>query len=313
MEEGVGAISYIDSEWGIKEALQQSNAVFAAFKTHQQYTELKKIVVGDDGKLKSFAAFKRDSKQIIGNYNQQWLRTEYNTTVARARTAVQWNKFQQTPGRNIKWIPSRAAIPDAIHKGYWHTVLPQSDPFWATNFPGNRYNCKCDWALTDDPVTDAPEVEIRPQAGLKENPCISRKVFGDDHPYQASAPRKVKKSAPTAAMRLERKLLLEWAKSELKSTYQLGGSPAVLHTSGIKEILNQPHRDYALKNRILFTLEEVLENAEFIRTDPNTKANPLIRQYHYYKITVNERDSFLVLRELANGERQIYSVVESLQ
>ncbi|WP_157600916.1 hypothetical protein [Persicobacter sp. CCB-QB2] len=114
-------------------------------------------------------------------------------------------------------------------------------------------------------------------------------------------------------MRLERKLMLEWAKGELKGTYQVGGSPAVLHTSGIKEILNQPHRDYALKNRILFALEEVLENAEFVRTDPNTKANPLISQFHYYKIQVNQQDSFLVLRELANGERQIYSVVESLQ
>ncbi len=314
VEQSLGAVAYVDADWALKEALMQNNAVFAAFKSHQQYNELKALIFDADGKMKSFAAFKRDSKAVIGKYNQQWLQTEYNTTVARARTAQQWQEFQRSSIENIRWIPSRAAEPDPIHRGYWNTVLPKNHEFWIKNFPGNRYNCKCDWELTNDEVTKLPEVDIRPQAGLKENPGMSQKIFGKDHPYEASASKKMKQEVPKEATRLERKLIQEWAKQQLKGKlYDLNGGKAQLHMSGIKEILNQPHQDYSLKNRVLFALDEIVKEAEFIRTDLNTKDNPLVKQFHYYKIKVAGKDAFLVVRELANGEQQIYSIVDKLQ
>lgn len=88
-------------EWGTPdrdflEALRHSEAVFAAFKTHQQQKELHEQLTDEEGKLKSFDQFRKDTEPIIQEYNVNWLRTEYDTAVRRARFAADWKRFEKT-------------------------------------------------------------------------------------------------------------------------------------------------------------------------------------------------------------------------
>ena len=46
-------------------------------------------------------------------------------------------------------------------------VLPADHPFWQENFPGNLWNCKCDWTHTDEPVTSFPQANVKPHTGLE--------------------------------------------------------------------------------------------------------------------------------------------------
>ncbi|MCT4647581.1 MAG: phage head morphogenesis protein [Carboxylicivirga sp.] len=183
VDEGFGIPAYDSPDLEFVHQLKHNNAVFAAFKAHDQTQRLQNQLVDDQGKLKSYAQFQKDAKSIT---EEGWrhLKTEYNTGVKRARSAAQFKQFQRTAHLypNIKWTPSRAANPDATHKGYWGTVLPVNDPFWLTNFPGSRWNCKCGWEVTDDPVTNTPAELPDPVPGLDENPAVSGALYSQSHP-----------------------------------------------------------------------------------------------------------------------------------
>ncbi|MDR3327753.1 MAG: hypothetical protein LBT04_06490, partial [Prevotellaceae bacterium] len=97
------------------------------------------------------------AKATLGQFND-WLATEVNTATARARTAKQFDMFNDPQRRrlfgNIKWIDSRSADPRPEHEKFYGHVWAKDDPFWASNQPGNLWNCKCDIEETDEPVTD---------------------------------------------------------------------------------------------------------------------------------------------------------------
>ena len=54
---------------------------------------------------------------------------------------------------------------------------------------GDRWNCKCSLAATNEPPTGAPrgsnEPKDQPSPGLDNNPGVDGKLFRDTHPYIA--------------------------------------------------------------------------------------------------------------------------------
>ncbi|BDD11663.1 hypothetical protein FUAX_40950 (plasmid) [Fulvitalea axinellae] len=192
VSEGLAQAGYDLADEAFEQALSDNNAVFSAFKAHQQQKELVALLRDQNGKLKSFSAFKRDTADIIGKYNKEWLRTEYNTAVSRARSAAQWKGFQARKKTNLRWTPSRSAFPEAVHKSFWNTVLPMDDAFWKNHFPGNRWNCKCDWEATDAETTERPKIlkEHKPDKGLEGNPGQTLTLFTEKHPYVTNTKKK---------------------------------------------------------------------------------------------------------------------------
>jgi hypothetical protein len=103
----------------------------------------------------------KNAKLVVNTYTH-YTATEYNTMVHRVRVAKQFEQFQSERHLypNIEWLPSRAAEPDQIHRGYWYHIRSQDDPFWQSNFPGCRWGCNCSWRTTDAPVTN--KIEVKP-------------------------------------------------------------------------------------------------------------------------------------------------------
>ena len=125
------------------------------------------------------------AKQIINTYNR-YTAAEYNTMVHRVRVAKQFEQFQQEKQLypNIEWLPSRAANPDIVHRGYWYHIWVADDPFWTDNFPGCRWGCKCSWRTTDASVTDKSNVKlIPPSPGLDGNPYFTKEIISKSHSY----------------------------------------------------------------------------------------------------------------------------------
>ena len=173
-------------------ALRHSTDVFAAFKTHRAQNDMAARLLDSNGNLKPFKQWREEVLPIASHQCNNWLQTEYNTAVLRARQAAAWQQFQAEKDilPNLKWLPSTSPNPGEDHRPFWNTILPVDHPFWDQHRPGDRWNCKCDLTSTDEPPTDVPSLTPaipsqpnNPQPGLKSNPGKTAEVFSDDHPY----------------------------------------------------------------------------------------------------------------------------------
>lgn len=192
------------------DALRHSTDVFAAFKTHRAQNDMAARLLDSNGNLKPFEQWKKEVLPIADHQCHNWLETEYNTAVLRARQAANWQQFQREKDilPNLKWLPSTSPNPGADHLPFWNTILPIDHPFWDRHRPGDRWNCKCDLTSTDEPPTAVPSLSSEvsgnnPQPGLKDNPGKSQTVFSDDHPYFPSDCKHCAFYNPTIKARLQ--------------------------------------------------------------------------------------------------------------
>jgi len=216
-DEGFGKIIYGETNFEFVQELKYNNAVFAAFKTHRQQNDLAKMLLDEEDKLKSFAKFRKDAGNIIANYNQKWLQTEYNTAVIRARTAAQFKQFEKEKHiyPNLMWVPSTATEPRSSHVPYYNKVWKMDDSFWSTNRPGTEWGCKCGLSSTDK-EPDGHTVEAFSRAkiakGLENNPAKDAKLFSDKHPYVEKGYGSKKKRKQLAVDTADKASMEAWVK-----------------------------------------------------------------------------------------------------
>lgn len=186
IDNSFGKVEFGKPNYDFVQELKYNNAVFAAFKTHRQQNDIAQLLTDDNGKLKNFTEFKKDVSPIIGQYNENWLKTEYNTAVIRARQTANFKKFEQDADifPNLKWLPSTSIEKRKEHVPFYNTVRPINDEFWKLHFPGNVWNCKCRITNTDETVTELDYPKQGGDKGLKTNPVFTRSIFDfKTHPY----------------------------------------------------------------------------------------------------------------------------------
>ena len=100
------------------EELKHNNAVFAAFKTHREQNDLAALLTDNEGQPRSFNAFRKATEPVIGEYNVNWLQTEYLAAIRSARTAERFRRYLQDKDLypNLRWLPSRAVKPREVHR-----------------------------------------------------------------------------------------------------------------------------------------------------------------------------------------------------
>ena len=174
----LGESEYGDEYFDMQMQMRANVSRFAAYKAYHATQELKDIDVKD---------IDNRGRLVLNKYNR-WQAAEYNTAVARARTAKQYHDFTSDPVSNelypnIKWLPSRSATPREAHRVFWNRVWAKNDPFWNSNTPGSLWNCKCDWEETDEPVTNGNPTGNMSAKGLEGNPAVTGEIFTKDCPY----------------------------------------------------------------------------------------------------------------------------------
>jgi hypothetical protein len=186
-------------------------SVFAAFKNHQQTKEIINLLHDSDGNLRSFSKFKKLAQEVSQDYNKNWLRTEYNTAIRAARSAVNWKQMHMSKHLypNLEYIQSRSREKRALHLDWVGTILPMDDLWWNTHMPPSDWNCQCSVKQTDKPTTGIlsggtgnPIFANNPGktasfVNLKEHPyikgvcpyvndCNRKKISLADHPYTSA-------------------------------------------------------------------------------------------------------------------------------
>lgn len=177
---------------GKSEFLQQlrsNSEVFSAFKAHRMGRDMASQLLDDDGNVKPFEQFRKDTEGIVSHHVKQWLRTEYDTAIRRAHRAAEMRQFidEADVFPNIEWLPSTAVNPREEHMPFYHHIWAIDDPFWEHHKPGDEWGCQCGWEATDKPLTDNTGLDDEsiapPSPGLSGNPVKTGQVFSDDHPY----------------------------------------------------------------------------------------------------------------------------------
>lgn len=204
VEKGFGSVEYGTDDAYFVHQIKYNNAVFAAFKAHREQNELRAAMFDEDGKVRSFAQFRKAAEPIVAGYNERWLQTEYDTAIIRAGHAAQWRnrEHERTLYPNLEWLASTSATPREGHKPFYGLVLPEVDPFWQSNYPGSLWGCKCGIRSTAAPVTPKKQRSIalrsapRPVPGLDENPALSQAIFSISHPYYRHGAVPYRKLAP---------------------------------------------------------------------------------------------------------------------
>lgn len=193
VDEGYG----VDTDRVFSERLKHSTDVLATFKAYEEgQTLVASAMLDEDGNLAEFGEYRKKAKEIAPKWQENWLRTEYDTAVIRAQQAAEWEQFKENADvmPNLRWMPTSSATPREQHKVFWanELTLPVDDEFWNSHRPGDLWNCKCWLMQTDEPATKKGDIPSggnvpKPAPGLKGNPGKTGEIFSADHNFMPDA------------------------------------------------------------------------------------------------------------------------------
>lgn len=177
-----GDVKYGDRHYDILNRLERNVARFAAYKAFHATEQVKRALTA---KGTAEQGIKR-AEAVLKAFNR-YQSAEYNTAIARSRTARQWIDFNDPDSLslfpNLRWLPSRSASPRELHMPYYNRVWAKTDPFWQKNQPGDLWNCKCDWEETSDAPDNDGVGAVEPPASLAGNPGETGEAFTDKSVY----------------------------------------------------------------------------------------------------------------------------------
>lgn len=133
------------TDFKILTRLNENINKFSAAKTFQNVSDTQNFILDAGGNLRPFTEFRTDALKIFDQYNDNWLRTEFETTVAGAQSAVQWQDIQRDK-KTLTLLKYQTAGDDRVrplHAAWDGIVKPVDDPWWDTHNPPNDFNCRC--------------------------------------------------------------------------------------------------------------------------------------------------------------------------
>lgn len=172
-------------------ALQKNLVIFSLFKNHQNMRDVASLLTVD-GKKIAYADFEREALKISVNYNKNWLKTEYDTTVKTAESVAQWTDIQQTKKTYslLRYVTQHDNKVRHEHAEYDGTTLPVDHSYWNTHYPPNGFNCRCyveklkpvDTSGEPVPVTKKPNEETY-GSEFNFNAGKTKQIFGENTSY----------------------------------------------------------------------------------------------------------------------------------
>ncbi|KAA6329798.1 hypothetical protein EZS27_021433 [termite gut metagenome] len=126
-------------------SLRESAGVFSRFKTFHEMKEAAGMLIDENGNLKPFKDYLNDVQTIHETYNKNYLRAEYEFTVASSQMAAKWEDFQdERDGRYLLQV--RTVGDDKVretHRKMNGITLPASSRFYVLYYPPNGWGCRC--------------------------------------------------------------------------------------------------------------------------------------------------------------------------
>lgn len=169
--------------------LRENIYLFSGAKTFQFIKEAGELLTDEDGQIKPFSEYKVEAQELYGQYNEDWLQAEYNTTIGQAQMANQWQHIEDTKEQLPYLTFSTNGNPCPECEPFEGLTAPVDDPIWDICTPLLHFNCMCILEQHDEdaipstkdfidklPTDDIPET-------FQNNPGKTGEIFTKDHPY----------------------------------------------------------------------------------------------------------------------------------
>ncbi|MFZ4772357.1 MAG: phage minor head protein, partial [Ferruginibacter sp.] len=172
--------------------LERNVYQFSTAKNYQQLKELTLLLKNKAGDILEFNDFKKEVIRTHRIYNNDWLRTEYDTAVNSSQMAGKWVEFQKNKD-SLPFLIYQTAGDKRVrasHKSLDGVQRAINDEFWNSYYPPNGYNCRCtvnqsgQGKETDISKLKYPDVD----AMFRTNLAKTGVVFPSDHPYFEGVP-----------------------------------------------------------------------------------------------------------------------------
>ena len=186
-------------------AFQSSDSVFVMNKVYEAMQELaidKSFSQARDlmrlKKLhrKAFQEYRKMAKKVDSNYNEVWIRAEFNTLFAQAESMKNWDENRKPLLRYMTQRDEKVRDSHAIMDGI---TLPVDHPFWKEFYPPNDFNCRCytvslDGAKETDMLkVDMGKVRDETNPNFWNNPSLTGKIFRYGNTYKRNLTRAQKR------------------------------------------------------------------------------------------------------------------------
>jgi SPP1 gp7 family putative phage head morphogenesis protein len=194
LEEGTGFFEEADLE--LLTELRENIYMFGAAKTFAQVEEMQEGMFNEDGMLRTWEEFRDFARGIYDQYNENWLKAEYDTAIGQAQNAVKWNEIEKSKEAlpYLQYIATEDELECEICSQFNNLLAPVDDPIWDTCYPENHFRCRCLVIQVDkyEEVNLTPDEDKQAMlAGAEENmndvfkmnAGKDRLVFNENHPY----------------------------------------------------------------------------------------------------------------------------------
>lgn len=178
-------------EFELLQALTLNIYRFSAAKTFQWVKEMQTFIVDDQGQKKSFSQFRKDVDPYYTIQNEQWTRTEFDTSFQQAQSASQWQEIQKDketlPNLRYETAGDERVRPE--HAGWSGITRPVDDPFWDSHMPPNGFLCRCIVSQVGGSARVSSLKGVKPNTDKQftGNPAKTEVVFKEKgvgaHPY----------------------------------------------------------------------------------------------------------------------------------
>lgn len=173
--------------------LRNNVYVFSGAKQYHQVREMVDAIYDKD-RIKPFSEYKKTGTDIFKNYNENYLRAEYNAAISQSRSASMWMEIESNsellPMLTYSTVGDGRVRPE--HAMLNNISRPVNDKFWDNYFPPNGWNCRCTTLQTDDTTKTSLKGFKQPDTVPPEfmmNAGKQKIVFSDKHPYFTVEPR----------------------------------------------------------------------------------------------------------------------------
>lgn len=173
------------------ELLAQLRENIYMFSAAKNFTELKEMsaLLTDGENARTFNEFRDEAMKVYDVYNQDYLKTEYNTAIGQAEMASKWIKVEDK--KEFLPLLQYSAIGDAcdICAPLDGMIAKVDDPVWDSVAPLNHFNCLCvllqldEGEPTENRADIVADVEDNMQPLFVNNAGKTGEVFTKDHPY----------------------------------------------------------------------------------------------------------------------------------
>jgi SPP1 gp7 family putative phage head morphogenesis protein len=185
--------SFQSPEFKTIKALRKSIYAFSAAKQYQQVRTMSAFI-DKKGEVSAFKEFKEKASRVFGEYNKNYLHTEYKTAIGQSQSARDWVNIEKTKDV-LPYITYRTQRDSHVrdeHAVLDGITLPADDPFWNNCMPKNGWNCRCFTVQKERAkVTDLKERDLSALDDQKKFPDVFKMNPGKDglifnpkyHPY----------------------------------------------------------------------------------------------------------------------------------